>query len=56
VDRSADFVEHVLSPEMIAELEAELAAAGRLPRYVGVPTSVHPIAAGSAARAQEAAT
>jgi manganese/zinc/iron transport system permease protein len=56
VDRSADFVEHVLSPEMIAELEAELAAAGRLPRYVGVPTSVHPIATGSAARAQEAAS
>jgi len=45
VDRAADLVEHVLSPEMIAELEAELAAAGRLPRYLGVPSSVHPIPA-----------
>jgi manganese/zinc/iron transport system permease protein len=43
VDRSADFVEHVLSPEILAELEAELAAAGRLPRQLGVPTSVHPL-------------
>jgi manganese/zinc/iron transport system permease protein len=51
VDRSADFVEHVLSPEMIAELEAELAAAGRLPRHLGVPRSVHPLGAGSEARA-----
>jgi manganese/zinc/iron transport system permease protein len=46
VDRSADFVEHVLSPEMIAQLEAELAAAGRLPRHLGVPRSVHPLGSG----------
>jgi manganese/zinc/iron transport system permease protein len=43
VDRSADYVEHVLSPEIIAELETELAAVGRLPRYLGVPVSVHPL-------------
>ena len=42
VDRSADLVEHILSPEMIQALEAELAAAGRLPRFLGVPSSVHP--------------
>jgi manganese/zinc/iron transport system permease protein len=54
VDRSADFVEHVLSPEMIAELEAELAAIGRLPRQLGVPTSVHPLAAGAHAPAEAA--
>lgn len=44
VDRTADLVEHVLSREMIQELEAELAATGRLPRFLGVPTSVHPVA------------
>lgn len=43
VDRSADYVEHVLSPEIIAELEAELTETGRLPRYLGVPASVHPL-------------
>jgi manganese/zinc/iron transport system permease protein len=43
VDRSADFVEHVLSAEMIEELERELGAVGRLPRFLGVPPSVHPI-------------
>jgi manganese/zinc/iron transport system permease protein len=43
VDRSADYVEHVLSPEIIAELEAELSQSGRLPRYLGVPESVHPL-------------
>jgi manganese/zinc/iron transport system permease protein len=56
VDRSADFVEHVLSPEMIAKLEAELAAVGRLPRQLGVPTSVHPLGAGAHAPAAEAAS
>ena len=56
VDRSADFVEHVLSPEMIAELEAELAAVGRLPRRLGVPTSVHPLGAGAHAPTAEAAS
>jgi manganese/zinc/iron transport system permease protein len=50
VDRSADFVEHVLSPEMITELEAELAAAGRLPRHLGVLRSVHPLGSASEAR------
>lgn len=49
VDRSADFVEHVLSPEIVAELEAELAAVGRLPRRLGVPTSVHPLGATTSA-------
>jgi len=43
VDRSADLVEHVLSPEMMAELEQQLTEAGRLPRYLGVPPSVHPL-------------
>ena len=39
VDRDADDVEHALPPEVIKELEAELAAEGRLP----VPPSPHPI-------------
>ncbi len=39
VDRDADDVEHALPPEIIEELEAELAAEGRLP----VPPSPHPI-------------
>jgi manganese/zinc/iron transport system permease protein len=56
VDRSADYVEHVLSPEMIAELEAELAAVGRLPRQLGVPTSVHPLGTAPQASAAEAAS
>jgi manganese/zinc/iron transport system permease protein len=43
VDRAADIVEHVLSAEMIAELERALAARGRLPRAFGLPASVHPI-------------
>ncbi len=45
VDHSADLVEHVLSPDMVAQLERELAAAGRMPRYVGIPPSVHPLEA-----------
>lgn len=45
VDHSADLVEHVLSPDMVAELERELAASGRAPRYVGMPPSVHPLEA-----------
>ncbi len=44
VDRSADMIEHVLSPEMVRELEAALESeaegAEHGPR---VPTSVHPI-------------
>lgn len=43
VDHSADLVEHILSPDMVAELERELQAAGRLPRRVGVPPSLHPL-------------
>lgn len=43
VDRAADIVEHVLSPDMIAELERALEARGRLPRALGLPASVHPI-------------
>jgi manganese/zinc/iron transport system permease protein len=31
VDRSADLVEHVLSPAMVAELERQLTLSGRLP-------------------------
>lgn len=42
VHRSADLVEHVLDREIVQRLEAELAAAGRLPRLEGVPESVHP--------------
>lgn len=39
VDRDADDVEHSLPPELIEQLECELAAEGRLP----VPPSPHPI-------------
>jgi manganese/zinc/iron transport system permease protein len=45
VDHSADLVEHVLSPELVARLERELATLGRLPRQLGVPPSVHPVPA-----------
>ncbi|NOX58681.1 MAG: iron ABC transporter, partial [Planctomycetes bacterium] len=31
VDRDADEIEHILSEELIAELEAELHADGRIP-------------------------
>jgi manganese/zinc/iron transport system permease protein len=51
VDHSADLVEHVLSPEMVAELERELAAAGRMPRRLGVPPSVHPLSGEAAVAA-----
>jgi len=44
VDRSADMVEHVLSPPMIAEMEDSLRRQGRLPPAVVVTDSVHPIA------------
>lgn len=47
VDHSADLVEHVLSGEMVAELERQLAARGRLPRRAGPPPSPHPLAAGA---------
>ena len=48
VDHSADLVEHILSPEMVSELERELGATGRLPRGLGVPPSVHPLGSGAA--------
>jgi manganese/zinc/iron transport system permease protein len=51
VDHSADLVEHILSPDMVAELERELAAAGRMPRRLGVPPSVHPLGDGAAVEA-----
>jgi len=41
VDRAADAIEHVLSGELIAELETSLAAAGRLARSGAVPRSPH---------------
>ena len=44
VDRDADEIEHVLTPELIAELEQRLASEGRLPKDT-VPDSVHPLAA-----------
>ena len=43
VDRSADLVEHVLDRDIVARLEQDLEAAGRLPRTPGVPASVHPL-------------
>lgn len=43
VDRDADEIEHMLKPELIAELDARLQAEGRFPRGV-MPSSVHPIA------------
>jgi len=42
VDRDADEIEHMLKPELIAELDARLQAEGRFPRGV-MPVSVHPI-------------
>lgn len=41
VDRSADLVEHVLSKEIVAELEAALERRGRLPGGERPPASVH---------------
>lgn len=49
VDHSADLVEHVLSPDLVARLEQELATLGRLPRQLGAPPSVHPIPADAGA-------
>lgn len=49
VDHSADLVEHILSPPMVAELERQLAAKSPPgPRYVGIPPSVHPLLEGTA--------
>ena len=49
VDRSADLVEHVLSPAMVAELERQLTLSGRLPSRRAsaaddLPPSAHPLA------------
>ncbi|HYE01986.1 MAG TPA: iron chelate uptake ABC transporter family permease subunit [Phycisphaerales bacterium] len=49
VDRSADRVEHILSPALVAELEATLRGAGRLPGDGPTP-SRHPLALGAAVR------
>jgi manganese/zinc/iron transport system permease protein len=50
VDRDADEIEHVLPASVIAQLEARLAAAGRLPASLVampvVPASPHPIGPG----------
>lgn len=43
VDRSADFVEHVLSADMVARLESRLTEIGRLPRPLSLPESPHPL-------------
>jgi len=46
VDRDADSIEHFLTPEIVRELEAQLAAKGRLPRAAGaVPVSPHELSA-----------
>ncbi|MDX6748902.1 metal ABC transporter permease [Geminicoccaceae bacterium 1502E] len=47
VDHSADLVEHVLSSDMVQELERQLRARGRLPRHAGPPPSPHPLASGA---------
>jgi len=44
VDRDADQIEHVLPPELLAELEDRLRETGRLPR--GMPLSPHPLRKG----------
>jgi manganese/zinc/iron transport system permease protein len=42
VDRDADSIEHVLTPEMIAQLEEQLASTGQLPEMADtVPDSPH---------------
>ncbi len=43
VDRDADLVEHVMPPELVGELERQLARAGRLPARGEVPSSPHHI-------------
>ncbi|MDX1962736.1 MAG: iron chelate uptake ABC transporter family permease subunit [Pirellulales bacterium] len=43
VDRDADGIEHLLSPELLAELESELRAAGRWPVHDPVPASPHAV-------------
>ena len=46
VDRDADQIEHVLSPEILAELESKLTESGRQP--MGIPSSPHSTAKGLA--------
>lgn len=51
VDRDADSIEHFLTPEMVAKLEAELAAQRKLPTAPDdVPDSPHALASKDAAR------
>jgi manganese/zinc/iron transport system permease protein len=49
VDRAADDIEHVLSDELIRDLEQELRERGALPEGAFVPTSPHRLAAKEAA-------
>jgi manganese/zinc/iron transport system permease protein len=52
VDRDADSIEHFLTPEIVGQLEAQLAAKGRLPQPVGaVPDSPHELSAPTDSRA-----
>ncbi|MHC4179533.1 MAG: metal ABC transporter permease, partial [Planctomycetota bacterium] len=53
VDRDADSIEHLLSPEMVRLLEADLAAAGRLPE-LAVPHSPHETVSNAEGRGQNA--
>lgn len=43
VDRNADAIEHILNPELIRELEAELASTAQLEGKQMMPHSPHPI-------------
>ena len=43
VDYSADLVEHVLSSELVVELENALLRKGRFPEEIGDVKSIHPI-------------
>jgi manganese/zinc/iron transport system permease protein len=50
VDRAADDIEHVLSDELIRDLEAELRASGALLEGGFVPSSAHALSAGRSRR------
>ncbi|HYF50186.1 MAG TPA: iron chelate uptake ABC transporter family permease subunit [Planctomycetota bacterium] len=52
VDRDADQIEHVLSPDLIKELEARLREDGRLPEGLGPPASPHEIVKGASGRSR----
>ena len=58
VDRDADSIEHFLTPEIVAQFEAQLAATGHLPpTEATVPLSPHDLpAAGEAANPGKEAT